>query len=136
MIGGDFRGEKILKKKIIGSTAAVLALVFLAGCSNNSQDGTGQYVHRGNDSNTNDQLTWKKNGFAYIIKFEDDDGEISLKGKMENDKFVLSGENWTTQELKIVSDRIDMDSFLGSDKVNTTEDNSDEENSEMVKMLN
>lgn len=165
MIGGDFRGEKILKNKIIGSTAAVLALIFLAGCSNNNQkdqntapktstkvtyhkqsivgyyknndtalnlrsDGTGQYVHRSNDGDTNDQLTWKKNGSAYIIKLEDNEGEISLKGKIENNKFVLSGENWTTQELKKVSGRINMDSFLGSDEVNTTEDNSSKENSD------
>lgn len=80
-----------------------------------NSDGTGRYVYADpTNSNTDDQLTWKKNSDnSYTINLKDSNVTSPLTGKLTGKKLTLSGDsNWNTETLSKTSRTLDLDKFL------------------------
>lgn len=97
-----------------------------------NSDHTGRYVYADYvDSDTDDQLTWKKdsNG-TYTITLQDSNVTGSLTGKLEGTKLILSGDsNWNTEEFIKVKGNLDLDKFLADKHRSSNSNNSNSNNS-------
>lgn len=94
-----------------------------------NSDHTGRYVYADYvDSDTDDQLTWKKdsNG-TYTITLQDSNVTGSLTGKLEGTKLILSGDsNWNTEEFIKVKGNLDLDKFLADKHRSSSNESSSE----------
>ena len=91
-----------------------------------NSDHTGRYVYADPvDSDTDDQLTWKKDSDGtYTINLQDSNVTGPLTGKLEGTKLILSGDsNWNTEEFVKVKGNLDLDKFL-ADKHGSSTSNS------------
>lgn len=77
-------------------------------------DGTGQYVYADSgEPDTNDQLTWKKDGDHYIVTLQDSDVSSPLTATFAKGELTLSGDsNWNTEHFKKSSKKVNLDQFL------------------------
>lgn len=77
-------------------------------------DGTGQYVYADSGApDTNDQLTWKKDGDAYTITLKDSNVSSPLTAKLTGKQLTLSGDsNWNTEVFTKVKGKLDLNKFL------------------------
>ena len=79
-----------------------------------NSDGTGQYVYADSDEpDTNDQLTWKKDGDNYTITLKDSNVSGPLTAKLTGKQLTLSGDsNWNTETFTKVKGKIDLNKLL------------------------
>ncbi|WP_373842820.1 DUF3642 domain-containing protein [Limosilactobacillus sp.] len=85
-------------------------------------NGTGRYVYADpENSNTDDQLTWKKAGTnTYTLNLQNSNVTSPLTAKLNNGKLVLSGDsNWHTVTLYKNSRTINLDHFLAKEDPKT-----------------
>lgn len=100
-----------------------------------NSDGTGRYVYADPvDSDTDDQLTWKKNSDGnYTIKLQDSNVTSPLTGKLDGNKLTLSGDaNWNTETFTKVKGSLDLDKFLTDKHNNSSKSNSDNSNEKIT----
>lgn len=94
-----------------------------------NSDGTGRYVYADPvDSDTDDQLTWKKNSDGnYTIKLQDSNVTSPLTGKLDGNKLTLSGdENWNTESFTKTNGSLNLDKFLSDNHGNSTSHDSND----------
>lgn len=79
-----------------------------------NENGTGRYVYADKENpNTDDTLTWRKQGNKYLITLKDKDVTSPLTGNLDNDRLTISGEgNWNTEEFQRTDKNLDLDQFL------------------------
>ena len=77
-------------------------------------DGTGQYVYADNDEpDTNDQLTWKRDGNSYTITLKDSNVTSPLTAKLSGQQLTLTGDSdWNTETFTKVKGKLDLSKFL------------------------
>ena len=79
-----------------------------------NENGTGRYVYADKENpNTDDTLTWRKQGNKYLITLKDKDVTSPLTGNLDNDRLIISGEgNWNTEEFQRTDKNLNLDQFL------------------------
>lgn len=79
-----------------------------------NSDGTGQYVYADSDNpDTNDQLTWKKDGANYTVTLKDSNVSGPLTAKLSGNQLTLSGSgDWNTETFTKAKDKLDLNQFL------------------------
>lgn len=82
-----------------------------------NSDHTGRYVYADPvNSDTNDQLAWKKNSDGtYSITLQDSNVNGSLTGKLDGNKLTLSSNtdsNWNNEDFTKVKGNLNLDKFL------------------------
>lgn len=77
-------------------------------------DGTGQYVYADSgEPDTNDQLTWQKDGDHYTVNLKDSNVTSPLTATMVNGELTLTGDdNWNTEHFKKTAKKVDLNQFL------------------------
>lgn len=91
-----------------------------------NSDGTGRYVYADPvNSDTDDQLTWKKDSDeTYTITLQDSNVTSPLTGKLEGAKLTLSGDdNWNTEDFTKTTGKLNLDKFLSNNHGNSTDHN-------------
>ena len=59
-----------------------------------NENGTGRYVYADkNNPDTDDSLTWRKEGEHYLINLEDHDVTNPLTATLDNNRLVITGSN-------------------------------------------
>ncbi|MCC4367783.1 lipocalin/fatty acid-binding family protein [Limosilactobacillus reuteri] len=79
-----------------------------------NENGTGRYVYADkNNPDTDDSLTWRKDGERYLINLEDRDVTNPLTAALDNNKLVITGSNgWNTETLQKVNEELNLQQFL------------------------
>lgn len=79
-----------------------------------NENGTGQYVYADkNNPDTDDSLTWRKEGEHYLINLEDRDVTNPLTATLDNNKLVVTGSNgWNTETFQKVNEELNLQQFL------------------------
>lgn len=79
-----------------------------------NENGTGRYVYADkNNPDTNDSLTWRKDGERYLINLEDRDVTNPLTAMFDNNKLVITGSNgWNTEIFQKVNGELNLQQFL------------------------
>ncbi len=79
-----------------------------------NENGTGRYVYADKENpNTDDTLTWRKQGNKYLITLKDKDVTSPLTGTLDDDKLIVSGTGgWNTEEFQRTDKNLDLDQFL------------------------
>lgn len=79
-----------------------------------NSDGTGQYVYADSDNpDTNDQLTWKKDGASYTVTLKDSNVSGPLTAKLSGNQLTLSGSgDWNTETFTKAKGKLDLSQFL------------------------
>lgn len=79
-----------------------------------SDNGTGRYVYADkNNPDTNDSLTWKKQGSSYLITLQDKDVVNPLNAKLNGQQLTITGNGgWNTENFNRVSGSLNLDDFL------------------------
>ncbi len=79
-----------------------------------NEDGTGRYVYADkHNPDTDDQLTWKKDGDQYQIDLRDKDVVNPLTAKLTGKQLVISGNGgWNTESFQQVAGQLDLTTFL------------------------
>lgn len=79
-----------------------------------NENGTGRYVYADNqNSDTNDALTWRKDGNHYLITLKDRDVTNPLTATLNESKLVVSGsDGWNTEMFKKTTQSLDLQEFL------------------------
>lgn len=100
-----------------------------------NSDHTGRYVYADPvDSDTDDQLTWKKNSDGtYKITLQNSHVSSSLTGMLKGTKLTVFGDdNWETERFIRVKGKLNLDKFLannqGSSSNNSQNSNSNNSN--------
>lgn len=94
-----------------------------------NSDGTGQYVYADSDNpDTNDQLTWKKDGNSYTVTLQDSNVSSPLTAKLSGTHLTLSGSgDWNTETFTKSKSKINLNQFLSdahkSQKTNSNSGN-------------
>lgn len=86
-----------------------------------NSNGTGRYVYADPvNSDTDDQLTWKKSSDgSYEITLQDSNVTSPLTGKLSGKMLTLSGDsNWNTETFRKAKNNLDLDEFLAQSKSN------------------
>lgn len=84
-----------------------------------NSDHTGRYVYADpKNSDTDDQLTWKKTGKnTYIIRLNDSDVSSALTAKITDSTLVISGDgDWNTETFNKTKNKLNLDDFLSNRK--------------------
>lgn len=97
-----------------------------------NSNGTGRYVYADPvNSDTNDQLTWKKTGNnEYTLNFADSDVTSPITARLSGNQLTLTGDsNWATDTLTKTTHQLNLDQFLtkkhgASGRSNTSQANS------------
>lgn len=78
------------------------------------ENGTGRYVYADkHNPDTDDALTWKKQGDHYLINLKDDDVTNPLTATLDQDKLVITGSNgWNTETFQRTTGSFDLQEFL------------------------
>ena len=90
---------------------------------------SGRYVYADPvNSDTDDQLTWKKSSDGnYTIKLQDSNVTSPLTGKLDGNKLTLSGdENWNTESFTKTNGSLNLDKFLSDNHGNSTSHDSND----------
>ncbi|GGI64208.1 lipocalin/fatty acid-binding family protein [Limosilactobacillus caviae] len=79
-----------------------------------NENGTGRYVYADKENpNTDDALTWRKQGNKYLITLKDKDVTSPLTGTLDDDKLIVSGTgDWNTEEFQRTDKNLNLDKFL------------------------
>lgn len=79
-----------------------------------NENGTGRYVYADKENpNTDDTLTWRKQGNKYLITLKDKDVTSPLTGTLDDDKLIVSGTgDWNTEEFQRTDKNLNLDQFL------------------------
>lgn len=90
-----------------------------------NSDHTGRYVYADPvNSDTDDQLTWKKNSDdTYTITLQDSNVNGSLTAKLNGNKLTLSSDNdsnWNTEAFTKVKGNLNLDKFLANKHVSSS----------------
>ena len=79
-----------------------------------NENGTGRYVYADkNNPDTDDSLTWRKEGEHYLINLEDHDVTNPLTATLDNNRLVITGSNgWNTETFQKVNEELNLQQFL------------------------
>ena len=80
-----------------------------------NSNGTGRYVYADPvNSDTNDQLTWKKTGNnEYTLNFDESDVTSPITARLSGNQLTLTGDsNWATDTLTKTTHQLNLDQFL------------------------
>lgn len=79
-----------------------------------NEDGTGRYVYADkNNPDTDDQLTWKKQGEEYAVNLQDKNVENPLTAKLTAEQLVITGNGaWNTETFQRVNGSLNLNDFL------------------------
>lgn len=93
-----------------------------------NSDHTGRYVYADPvNSDTDDQLSWRKNSDgSYTITLQDANVTSPLVGKLDGNRLTLSGNSdWNTETFSKVKGNLDLDKFLNDKHGSSNKNNSD-----------
>ena len=78
------------------------------------KNGKWQYVYADkNNPDTDDSLTWRKDGERYLINLEDRDVTNPLTAAFDNNKLVITGSNGcNTETFQKVNEELNLQQFL------------------------
>ncbi|MBB1078806.1 hypothetical protein H5S09_06770 [Limosilactobacillus sp. STM2_1] len=81
-----------------------------------NENGTGRYVYADKkNSDTNDALTWRKDGDRYLITLKDKDVTNPLIATLDKDRLIISGSNgWNTETFQRTTRSLDLQDFLNN----------------------
>lgn len=128
-------------KQSSSATSTKQAAVLVVGTYQNSSkgsavqlnsNGTGRYVYADPvNSDTNDQLTWKKTGNnEYTLNFADSDVTSPITARLSGNQLTLTGDsNWATDTLTKTTRQLNLDQFLAKKHDSGNESSSSQSNS-------
>ena len=79
-----------------------------------NENGTGRYVYADkNNPDTDDSLTWHKEGERYLINLNDRDVTNPLTVTLDDNRLVITGSNgWNTETFQKVDEELNLQQFL------------------------